>query len=327
MASVDVIVPSYNYARYLPDCVGSALSQPTDDLRVLIIDNASTDESLDVARRLAREDDRVEIVSHETNLGPHASFNEGIDLARADYMIVLCADDMLAPGALGAVVDQLEARPDAAFAFGPELNMGEFERQGVTEGGTRWSVASGGRFIERCCHTLGVGVGFGSVVVRTSLQKKVGHYDASLPYTDDLDMLLRLALHGPVIECSAPIGIRREHDANMSKIFLRKRVADLREREVTFDRFFDRASGVLADAGRMRSVARRRIAEAAYLSAASHMLRGYRAEAAELYRYGLNVKPSSMVLPPLGHILRKPNALKRAGWVLVEALTPGSKTS
>lgn len=325
MASIDVIVPSYNYARYLLECVGSALSQEIHDMRVLIIDNASTDDSLAVANRLADEDRRVEIVSREKNLGPHASFNEGIDRARADYMVILCADDVLVPGALSAAIEQLEANPDAVFAFGPELNMGEFARQSPSARQPRWSVASGDSFIERCCHTLGVGVGFGSVVVRTAVQKEVGHYDPSLPYTDDLDMMLRLAREGGVVECSAPIGIRREHEANMSKIFLRKRVTDLQEREVTFERYFAGGSAPLAHADRKRSLVRKRIAEAAYLSAASHLLRGHRADAVELYRYGLGLKPSSMLLPPLGHILRKPNALKRAGWVLLEAFMPRSR--
>ncbi|MFZ2099482.1 MAG: glycosyltransferase family A protein [Oricola sp.] len=325
VASIDVIVPSYNYARYLPECVGSALSQSVEDIRVLVIDNASIDNSLEVAQRLAREDSRVEVVARETNLGPHASFNEGIDRARADYLVILCADDVLVPGALGSAIAQLEARPDAVFAFGPEVNMKEFARHEASSRAGRWSMSSGDGFIERCCHLLGVGIGFGSAVVRTSVQKEVGHYDPSLPYTDDLDMLLRLARHGSVVECTSPIGIRREHDANMSKIFLRKRVTDLQEREVTFDRYFANGSDRLSNVARKRSIVRSRLAEAAYLSAASHLLRGHRADAGELYRYGLKLKPSSMVLPPLGHIFRKPKAFKRAGWVILEAFAPHSK--
>jgi glycosyltransferase involved in cell wall biosynthesis len=56
MGSIDVVIPCFQYGRFLRDSVGSVLSQDVDALRVLIIDNASTDDSLDVARRLAAED-------------------------------------------------------------------------------------------------------------------------------------------------------------------------------------------------------------------------------------------------------------------------------
>ncbi|NJM33711.1 MAG: glycosyltransferase family 2 protein [Rhodomicrobium sp.] len=85
MARVDIAVPCYNYGRFLRDCAESILSQSHKDLRVLIVDNASTDDSLAVARQIAAEDERVEIRAHAKNLGPHASYNSGLDWASGDY--------------------------------------------------------------------------------------------------------------------------------------------------------------------------------------------------------------------------------------------------
>ena len=70
MKSVDVVIPNYNYGRYLRACVDSVLSQDVEKLRVLIIDNASTDDSPEVARELAAMDPRVELRLRETNLRP-----------------------------------------------------------------------------------------------------------------------------------------------------------------------------------------------------------------------------------------------------------------
>src|SRR5262245_45110968 len=100
MTSVDVAIPNYNYGRYLRGCAESVLSQDIETLRVLIIDNASTDNSAEVARELARADPRVEIRIREKNLGAHASFNEAVEWAAADYFLILCSDDTLAPGSL-----------------------------------------------------------------------------------------------------------------------------------------------------------------------------------------------------------------------------------
>src|ERR1700754_2370869 len=102
MSTVDVVIPCYNYARYLRGCVSSALDQPGVDVRVLVIDDASSDETASVGRDLARSDGRVTFRRHESNKGHIATYNEGlIGWSTADYTALLSADDLLAPGSLG----------------------------------------------------------------------------------------------------------------------------------------------------------------------------------------------------------------------------------
>jgi glycosyltransferase involved in cell wall biosynthesis len=77
-AGVDIVIPSYQYGRFLRDCVVSALTQGGSEISAfLIIDNASTANSLEVAQQLAAEDPRDELVAHRRNLGPHASVQRG----------------------------------------------------------------------------------------------------------------------------------------------------------------------------------------------------------------------------------------------------------
>lgn len=326
MPSIDVVIPSYNYGRYLPQCIRSVLDQQVESTRVIVIDNASTDDSVEIARRMAREDGRVEVVARDVNLGHHASFNEGIDRARADYFVILCADDLLAPGTLARTVEFMEVRPDVVVAIGPEINMQEHARLKSSPRMPNWTISGGERFIEYCCQTMGNGLGLGAMVARTAAQQAAGSYTLSLPYTDDLEMLLRLARHGSVARCSVPIGIRREHDTNMSGAFLHKRLYDLEERKAAFENFFQHHAAGLAGSARMRAIAGNRLAEAAYWSAASSLLRGHRADARELYGYGLKHKPSLMLVPPLGHLLRKRGAFKRAAAVLGEAMSPQKRS-
>jgi glycosyltransferase involved in cell wall biosynthesis len=66
-SSIDIVVPCYNYGRYLRSCVRSILDQSGVVLRVLIIDDASSDETADVGRALAKEDSRVTFWSHSVN--------------------------------------------------------------------------------------------------------------------------------------------------------------------------------------------------------------------------------------------------------------------
>lgn len=100
MSTIDIVIPNYNYGRFLEGCVESVLGQNIPDMRILIIDNASTDDSVAIARSLAAANPRIETSLRPRNLGGHASFNEGIDWARADYFAIICADDVLSPGAL-----------------------------------------------------------------------------------------------------------------------------------------------------------------------------------------------------------------------------------
>jgi len=78
VASVDVVVPCYNYGRYLKRCVESLLAKENLDVRVLIIDDCSTDDSAQVGAALASADRRVQFRRHDKNLGHIATYNEGL---------------------------------------------------------------------------------------------------------------------------------------------------------------------------------------------------------------------------------------------------------
>ena len=145
MASVDVVVPCYNYGRFLADAVESVLNQEGVDLHVLIIDNASEDDSLEVASELAARDRRVKVIAHSVNRGHTSSYNEGIDKASAEYFLILDADDLLAPGALARALAVLENNPGVCFAYGVEgrLDEGDRPQRKISRTSAGTSVASG----------------------------------------------------------------------------------------------------------------------------------------------------------------------------------------
>ncbi|MEJ1937710.1 glycosyltransferase family A protein, partial [Nostoc sp. NIES-2111] len=173
MASVDIAVPCYQYGRFLEACVSSILSQGIEAVRILIVDNASTDGSAETARALSRSDDRIEVLCRERNTGPHASFNAGVDWATADYFMVLCADDLLAPGALRSAVDVLERRPKAAFAYGEDVHWREGTSLPRTDedGKADWRIEPGRDFITQRCRPPERYIAAGMVLVRTAAQK------------------------------------------------------------------------------------------------------------------------------------------------------------
>src|SRR5205823_3987651 len=116
---VDVVVPCYKYGHFLRQCVESVLSQEGVDVRVLIIDDCSPDNTPDVAAQLVREDPRVEYRRHTVNQGHIATYNEGLlDWVNGDYCLLLSADDWLTPGALARAARVFSAHPDVVLVCG-----------------------------------------------------------------------------------------------------------------------------------------------------------------------------------------------------------------
>src|SRR6218665_1680567 len=191
MASVDVVIPNYNYGRYLEACVKSVLSQDIGDLRVLIADNASTDDSVTIARRLASCAPRVELLLRPENLGPHASFNAGIDWARADYFLLLFADDFLVPGALRRATAVMEKDRAIAFCYGHAVAICDdapLPEVAAQPAFPTVELMSGRAFIERFCDLGFSQIPGPSILVRTSVQQRPGHYRTSLPHSDDYEV-------------------------------------------------------------------------------------------------------------------------------------------
>lgn len=89
---ISVIVPVYNSKDYLDECVESILTQTYKNLELILVDDGSTDESLEVCRRWERLDSRVRAI-HQENAGPGAARNTGIDNATGDYLAFVDSDD------------------------------------------------------------------------------------------------------------------------------------------------------------------------------------------------------------------------------------------
>lgn len=268
MASVDVIVPCYNYARFLRECVESVLDQGGVDVRVLIIDDASPDNTPEVGQALAASDPRVEYRRHAVNCGHIATYNEGLDWARADYALLLSADDVLTPGAFGRAAKLLDAHPEVGFVFGRGVTTEHPDyRNHPRPPEYRQKVLTGADFWELCCTNACYVVSTPTAVVRTSLQKKLGGYRPELPHTGDLEMWLRFAAHGSVGVIDADQAFYRIHRRNMSACVFPDRLKVLQQHRTAFEVLFREYGTRLEDGARLRRLAMRSLALAAVRNA------------------------------------------------------------
>lgn len=131
--TISVIVPVFNVAGYLPQCVDSILSQDYGNLEVILIDDGSTDGSGEICDRYAALDSRVRAI-HQKNGGAAAAKNAGLRLATGEYLAFADSDDYLEPGAYGFLMKVLlENGADAVQGSFREVYRNRAEEQRISE--------------------------------------------------------------------------------------------------------------------------------------------------------------------------------------------------
>ncbi|MCH8546300.1 MAG: glycosyltransferase family 2 protein [Cryomorphaceae bacterium] len=124
MPLVSVIVPNYNHADYLDERLSSIYGQTFTDFEVILLDDASTDNSLDILR--GKIDDRTRLFPNRINSGsPFAQWNKGVNLAKGKYIWIAESDDVAEPTLLQTLVDLMESDEDIVLAFSQSMLINE----------------------------------------------------------------------------------------------------------------------------------------------------------------------------------------------------------
>lgn len=92
---VSVICLCYNHSRYVQEAIESVLNQSYVNIQLIVVDDASTDNSVEVIKQLVGKHPAVEVLQLQNNLGNCKAFNKGLSLAKGEYLIDLAADDVL----------------------------------------------------------------------------------------------------------------------------------------------------------------------------------------------------------------------------------------
>lgn len=112
---ISIIIAVYNNEKYLPFAVNSVLKQDVKDIEIIIIDDGSTDNTPIIADELAKSDNRIKVI-HQENQWIFASFNNGIEIAKGEYIYILNSDDALVDGCLKILKNMaMEYKPDVIF--------------------------------------------------------------------------------------------------------------------------------------------------------------------------------------------------------------------
>jgi glycosyltransferase involved in cell wall biosynthesis len=269
MSSVSVVIPCYRYGHFLEEAVASVLGdQDGVDVRVLIIDDASPDDSAEVARAIASRHAQVEVLVHEVNRGNIATFNEGLlEWADGDYCTLLSADDRATPGALARAADLLDAHPEVGMVYGRALWVVDGAPLPTPRTKVRgWSVRPGQEWLEHRFRQAENPITTPEVVVRTSLQRRIGGYDPELPKAADMELFMRFAAYAHVgFIRGVDQAFYRLHGTNMSSTVTA--LMDLRQRRSVFEVVLERYGDRFADTERLSLMVHRQLCREALWAA------------------------------------------------------------
>lgn len=200
---ISIILPVYNGERYLAEAIQSCLDQSHKNLELIIVNDASTDKSLQIAERFAVDDKRITIITNTPNLNLPRSLNVGHKAAKGNYMTWLSDDNIFDKCALEILLEELKnSTSDLVFS-----NFDKIDKDGNSIGSYNYTA---GKSI-----LLDNIVG-ASFLYRKSLYDNVGGYNPNLHTIEDYDFWLQASRYSTFTHIPKSLYNYRVHDNSLT---------------------------------------------------------------------------------------------------------------
>jgi glycosyltransferase involved in cell wall biosynthesis len=215
---VSVLMPSFNYARYLAPAVESVLAQSHRNLELIITDDCSTDESREIAEQWKQKDSRVVTVFHEANTGLSGARNSGLAVASGDFVALCDADDIWAEDKLNIQLERFREQPELGVVHSDALII---DSDGKLTG-KRYSAefhgkdqaCSGNLFEEFCLRNF---ICNSTVILRRECLDYAGGFDQRLRSLEDWVCWARVSRKYAFGYVENPLVSYRVHKTNLSR--------------------------------------------------------------------------------------------------------------
>jgi len=207
---VSIVTCTYNAAGFIGETLRALLAQTERDFELIVVDDASTDGTVDAVRTF--DDPRIRLIRNPRNLGVAASRNVGLDAARGEYLFANDHDDISLPARVARQVAYLDGHPDVLLlATGTATLDGDRRRADAPPPAThaliRWRLMTQNPI----CHS--------TLAMRVARLRELGlRYDPHCDFGDDFDLCHRVAAAGRVAALPEPLVHYRLHANNASRL-------------------------------------------------------------------------------------------------------------
>lgn len=213
---VSVCIPTFNYGRFIPEAIRSVLSQSHSDFELIVVDNASTDATVELMEAFVRSDPRIRFYRNPENVGIVKNFNRALGYAAGEYVKILCADDLLAPTALERSLSAIRNNSAVSLVTTGRLLVDiRLRPVGYASYCTEEGSIDGGRVIDRCLFATNY-VGEPSAVLFRRKQAAPG-FDESYPHLLDMAMWFHLLEQGRLACIPEPLTYIRQHKSQITQ--------------------------------------------------------------------------------------------------------------
>lgn len=208
---VTAIMACHNSSAYLDEAVKSVLGQTLGDLELILIDDLSTDNTIEIAYKYQRQDDRVSVISLPVNSGPATARNAGIRAARGEWLGILDSDDVAMP-----------------TRFDEQLRLASCDRDLVVIGSSSVSIDQNGHTLKvhayptdhrdllKRLYSLRAFLPHSSMVYRREAVRRLASFNPRYISSEDYDLWLRLSEVGKFTSIDKPLVKIRKHERNIS---------------------------------------------------------------------------------------------------------------
>lgn len=272
-ARISICIPTYNYGQFLGDAIRSVLAQTFADFELIVCDNASTDDTPEIVAKFS--DPRLRYLRHRINVPVIYNFNRCLELVNSEFVLLLCADDMLAPQTIALLHDALVANPTAAMAVASQCRP--VDASGNPRGKPNWIdcgpglVAGRDALVWECTERRIMGIP-SQILVRTEAILRHGGFDPQTGIHCDVDLYCRMCEDGDLVYVPEAWFYLRLHAATET----RRRCDDLREtkaRLLFVERLFRQSAALRENRHWQRAFVRNRL-YASFAAALDHARRG-----------------------------------------------------
>jgi len=201
MVRLSVVIPNYNHAHFLPECLDSILAQSFKPTEILVIDDASSDESLEVIFRYQKLHPVIHLVKNDRNRGVIFSVNRALQLVSGEYVVLCAADDLFLPNFFSLGMDYLKRHPDLGFCCGDAFRFFDkkpYQLEKIDLGLKKSSRVILPQEIEKILWKKPFWVPSHSTIYRTDLVRKYGGFDPKLKNLCDWFLNYQIAFNHPV---------------------------------------------------------------------------------------------------------------------------------
>ena len=200
---VSILTTVYNREKYLAECIESVLASTYQNWEMIIVDDQSSDSSVDIAKSYAIQDSRIKVYVNKENLGDYPNRNQAASYAIGKYLKYLDGDDLIYPHGLEIMVNVMETYPQAALGISQQV-VEDYKSYPFL---MQPHEAFEREFLKRGVLKLGPT----ATIIRKDIFEELGKFTGTR-YIGDTEMWYKMALNHPVVKMVPGLIYWRQHD-------------------------------------------------------------------------------------------------------------------